>query len=634
MSSRIRILLPLIAGLILTLGCSSKSAASTTTEEIPQVTISGTIKFTRVPTIKSTTGIPLGLETDSTKFLLDQPARGVSVRVYQYVTETEVDGSLKKFFKLSGLGVTGSDGKYTLIVNRDKPIMIEVVSSFTPSQSGQNPINIIADPNGMTSAINNNQRLRYVLRKAVDGTGATSTNVAPTSTITSAASTVDFSVGVNDKWLLSDVSYDTGTNIAPRISNASLESTGTGSRILGIIDNIYNFLNVYNTSASFDTLDLHYFLGRREPRGTYVDYDRSAYPLSGSTNTAYDFQTGKLHYFGSIGGSSANDDAWDDALIYGLLARNNLYVQIYFGSLFLKDIPPLMPTFNENPQINNVHPMLAFIQGQSDVLVASLLKSPFLADTFSGTASVRDIRDLSLLSSLNKSIYSASTIAALGWGILLQSNSITAPGTPTTWATIDLTKTGRYFGIVIPANIVDTPNIYNHLARLQETKAVAEPVDLKAIFTDTFLTSYLAPFNIVWPRPVTPNPLYTFVYDWDLLSTFAKTPIPLSMDNAILLSGKYPNATSGELAYARFSLTADSAFNLSVSSSASIPNGSVSIYFVDAGYTYVYNSASTPTRIVLKGNSSPYRHTIIVRVNSPLVKINNTNLTITLTPTN
>ena len=622
------------------LGCSKGSSSSSNTTPTPTTTVNGTVTFTRIPLVKDASGVPTGLETDSTKYLTGQLARNVNVRAYQYITETPSTGSPFSYWKLISNTYTDSSGKYGFSLPQDKPLMIQLGSEFIKGAS--DPINLIADPNGIQSTVPAPKRLRYVLRKAVDGTPATSTNLLPSSTATTTTATVDFTVGLSDKWILSDISADTSTGIAAGLSSSTMEAVGSGSRILGILDSIYKVEYLYSSSVSSEVLDLHYLSGRREVRGSYVDYNRNGYPTASTgNNSAFNASTGRLHYFGSLGGSVSNDDAWDESIIMGLVARNMMFSYLSWGTNFMKGLTPVMPTLAETNTLTHLHPMLAYLQGQADLMIASALSSPFLSDTYLGGLTIRDIRNLGGLSSADKSPYSAPVITALGWEILLKANAITSPGSSTDWAKLDPAKTLKYFVTSFDALSQDCPNIYRQVARLQETKTAADPVDLASLFTDTALTPLLAPFNITWPRPVVNSiPVVRYVQDYSALTYVFGAPttlpsIAFTMANANLLNGFYPNASEGEMALGRMALSVDTAYYLTVNASVSLPAGSISLDIPTAGYQYLYPGTTNPTRIVLRGNaSSPVIHNFLFRVNSALTVLPPHTVTVTLTPTN
>jgi hypothetical protein len=630
----------LLAALLLT-GCSKGSSSdSDSTPPAPTTNISGTVTFTRIPLLKNASGVPTGLETDSEKYLTAQPARRVNVRAYQYTTETPATGASINYWKLISNTYTDLSGKYAFTLPQGKPLMVQLTSEFT--QGNVDPVNLIGDPNGIQSSIPAPKRLRYTLRKAVDGTPATSTNLLPSSSPTTTTATVDFTVGLSDKWILSDVSTDPSTGIASGLSSSTMEAVGSGSRILAILDSIYKVENLYSSSVSSEVLDLHYLPGRREARGSYVDYNQNNYPIASTgNNSAFNASTGRLHYFGTLGGSVSNDDAWDESVIMGLVARNMMFSYMALGTNFMKGITPVMPTLPETLTLTHLHPMLAYLQGHADLMIASTLTSPYFSDTFLGGITVRDIRNIGGLSSNERSPYSAPVITALGWEILLKGNSITSPGSPSDWAKLDSIKTLKYFFTSFDSLSQDCPNIYRQLSRLQEVKTAADSVDLASIFTDSALTSLLGPFNIVWPRPVINTiPVIRFVQDYSSINYIFGTPttlpsISFTMANAQSLSGIYPNASEGEIALGRLALSKDTAYFLTVNSSIALPSGSITLDIPTAGYKYTYPGTTNPTRIVLRGNSAnAVIHTFSFRINSPLTTLPAHTVTVTLTPTN
>ncbi len=621
------------------LGCSKQADSTPATPQATTV-VSGTVTFTRIQLLKNAAGVPTGLEIDSTKYLTAQLARNVNVRAYQYMTETPTVGSPSSYWKLISNTYTDSTGKYAFSLPQDKPLMIQLASEFI--LGSVDPINIIADPNGIQSTVPAPKRLRYTINKAVDGTLATSTLPLPSATTKATTATVDFSVGLSDKWILSDISADASTGIASGLAASSMEMTGSGSRILAILDSIYKVEYLFGVGTSSETLDLHYFRGRRELRGTFVDYNQSQYPVSSTgNNSAYDVKTGRLHVFGSIGGSESNDDAWDESVIMGIVTRNMMWSNMTAGTRLMKGIYPVMPTLTEAPTLTHLHPMLAYLQGQSELMVAQALASPYFSDSSSGGITVRDIRNIGGLSSADKSPYSAPVITALGWEILLKANSITSPGNVADWTKLDILKTQKYFTTVYDVLLKDCPNIYTQLSRLKEAKLLNDSIDLAAIFTDSVLTNLLSPFNIVWPRPLVNSiPVTNFVLDFSSLNYVFGSPtvlpiISFTMVNAKTLSGVYPNASESEMTLGRMALPVDTAYYLTITPSISLPPGSISLDIPTAGYKYIYPGTTNPIRIVLLGNASnPILHSFIFRINSPLTALPAHTVTVTLTPTN
>jgi len=625
---------------LLFISCSKKSDSEPT---VPAAitSVTGSVTFTRIPLLKNTLGVPIGLESNSANFVTGVPARGINVRAYQYVTETPDVGSPFSYWKLTANTQTNNEGKYSFSVPQGRLIMVQLASEFmySGSSGAQDPINLIADPNGIQSTIPTSKRLRYVMRKALDGTQATLTNLTPSSSSNSSNVTVDFTVGLTDKWILSDISTNPNSGIASGLSSANIEMNGSGSRILAILDTVHKFKDIYKYIDSFEILDLHYSPGRRETRGSYVDYDRANYPkTSTGNNTAYDFDTGRLHYFGSLGGSTSNDDAWDESIIMGLIARNSNFGYIQSATPLISNILPVMPTLSEALTLTDLHPMLAHIQAQSELMVASVLKTPYFYDIFSGGISIRDIRNIAALSPSERGPYSAPSMTALGWEVILKANSITSPGSPTDWDKIDYLKSLKYLSTSFDSTSLDCPNIYRQLARLQEAKTASDTVDLASIFPDTVLTPFLQPFNITWPRPsVNSIPVIPFVRDYNASSyvfgtTTVLPPLTFSMQSAQTLNGFYPNASSSEIILARLSVSVDTAYYLNVTPSITLPPGSLTLDIPTAGYKFTFPSPGNPSRIVLRGSTGI--HVFIYRINSPLSKLPAHTVTVTLTPTN
>lgn len=575
-----------------------KSSPSTPAASVETVTVSGTVTYTRVPLAKSAAGVPLGLETDSAKFE-SKPARGVQVRFYKSVEETAADGTKVTVWQLAASDTfTDPLGKFTTSVPKDVPVFVEVVSRVGTA------VRLIADPGGMNSSLNQADRPVYLLRKGLDGSSST-TNPTP-ATKASANVTVDFSVGVQDKWWL-------GVTHPSLVSSATLEAQGTGSRVLGILDSIYSFQSLYGRvlpGSAGDTLDLHYRPGLSELRGTYVEYDRSRFPQ------AFDSFTNSRHYFGSVRGASANDDAWDEAQLFLLLGRNNQ------AFLWSSALPPV------GQGLTHLAPDLALAEGLARTMAANLLKSPYLADTAGAGATVLDIRDRSGLSPDQIGPYSAPNLGALGWELLLAANSIASPGTAETWANLNSSAMVRFFAVVLPKStsdstkVVDTYSIYGQLKRLQESQATGEPVNLSSIFTDAALTPLVAPYGLTWPRPTTGEHA-TYLLDWGTDPNSQATALPsisLSMARAAQVFGSYPNASEREVAYAQFYLTKDSAYNVQVlTQPAILPAGvAVEVYFPGLARTLTFTGGDAPTRLVFAGNSTtPVSQMVRVRVLSP-----------------
>lgn len=627
-----------LLGLGLGLACKGHSGG---TEAATTFNLAGTVKYTRIPLAKDANGVPTGL-VDSTVAanLQTLPARGVLVRAYQRNDQTLADGSTATVWVVVKATFTDSNGVYAMVLPISKPLMIEVMSSFDGGNGHQ--VNVVGDPAGINSTLPASDRVRYGIRKALDGT-APAGNPVPASMPTG-DSILDFNVGLTDKWWLVNPTYDPNSQVAPLAASAVDETTlpgrtiGTGSRILAIGDSVASFLAAYGNATPGQSVDLHYAPGVSESRGSFIEYDPSVYPLSAVLNpNTYSFTR---RYFGSIQGG-ANDDAWDEGVIFPLLARNLLY-GIVAGRTFGMAGEPLYPQAALLPDLS---PDQALIEGLADTMAANLLHSPYLADTQGTTlaAPVTDIRDLSAYTAAQLSPDSAPAIRAMAWELILKANSLPSPGTATDWAKINTAAMARFFSAG-PAYPTATPsyeseplNIFKQLGRLQETKLSAEPVDLAAVFTDGTLTPLLSPFGIPWPRPAT-GAYAAFAANWGADPNSATTALPpflLSMANAVQVRGAYPNNTNGEVAYAGFTLSADRAYTLTVTASPALASTAalelVMPAYQSAPITFAGSGGSQ--RLVLSGNSTtPVFQPVRLRMISPTAVQPDTTVTISLVP--
>lgn len=640
-----------MAFLALALGCGGSKSSSSSTAATT-ATISGTVTYARVPLAKDANGVPTGLVDETVAANLQTlPARGVQVRVCQQMEQTNPDGSKTTVWIVGGIALTDANGHYTLSVTKDRLTMVEVQSSF--DGGGGVRVNVIGEPGGIQSlapATVLDRRL-YALRKAVDGT-APAGQSAPSAAFTADA-TVDFSVGLKDAWWLVDPLYNqtTGDIPAALITGATLETDqpgrtagmGSGSRILGIGDTLATHVATYGNGTTGTTLDLHYWPGRSEPRGTYVEYDLAAPLYSAAQN--FDAYKNQFHRFGSIRGDASNDDAWDEGVLLPLFARNALYLS-NLSRTFAMATNPLYPVASS---LTHLCPDLARLEGLADAMAASLLKSPYLADT-RGTALVgpaaTDIRDLSDLTASDISLYSARAIRALGWAVVLRANGITSPGTVTDWNKISPLASARFFqapsgwtngATDTTARDIEPLNIYSQLKRLQETKATAEPVDLAAIFTDATLTPLVAPFGLTWPR-LTTGPESVFMVDWgaDPNSAIkAIAPVPFSMAAAVQVDGAYPNASPGEVTYAGFTLSADKRYILSTTITPPLGTGAaveLDLPLASRIFLFTGPGGSTDPVVIPMNGTAPFFHPVRLRLKSPNALQPDCTVTVAFTP--
>lgn len=586
----------LVSSLSVVMGCGGKSQQSAVAAA--KVTISGQITFTRIPLVLDSNGVPTGLETDPTKFLT-QPAPGVAVRFLRATDEVMPDGSIVTLWNpiLTLNQSTDTDGHYSGQVVKGDRIFVEVLSRL---QTAGSPVRIVADPAGMYSSVPQADRTVYALRKGPDGNSASNLPGSMASTDT----TVNFVVGLNDKWWITQEDPS-------KLGEAVLEETGTGSRILGIAQTIMKFSNTYGSPTPSSPVDLHYHRGVSESRGTFIEYNRDLTPLSfnGSSNSR--------HFFGSVRGSLLNDDAFDEGVLLPMVARNFLLSYRTTGFFPLE------------ANLTNLTPDMALLEGLAPAMAASILKSPYLADTSSTGVTRIDIRDVSSLAVADKSPFSGPLISALAWEIGLKANGVTSPGTPTDWAKLDPLAIQRFYIPQVATDATsgfptDIVSLYSQIARLKEGKIATETVDLAAIFTDASLTPLLQPFSIAWPRPTT-GPFASFLTSWGLnpnSSSTPFTPFAFTMAKAEQVRGTFPNVSAGEVVNSIFSLSKDTAYNLYVTTIPPLPSGAQVEIQMDGSTLYVFGSGSAPVRITLFGDSTTaVMHSVRVRVLSPTVRI-------------
>ncbi|WP_243323838.1 hypothetical protein [Geothrix sp. SG200] len=607
------------------LACGGKKSGDTAAAATT-ITVSGTVTYSRVPLATDANGVPTGL-VDSTVAanLKSMPARYAKIRVYQRNDQLNPDGVTKStsWILVSSKDdstYTDANGAYAVTVAKDKPLMVELLSSF---DGGGTPVNLIGDPAGINSTVPQSTRLRYAMRKAVDGT-APSGDPTP-SALPAGNSVVDFTVGLSDAWWLVDPTLISGYLMGPEGAHPILETslsgrtTGTGSRVLAIGDTVASYRNTFGTATPGGVLDLHYAPGVSEPRGSFVEFDHSVYPL------AFDYLRQTFHYFGSIQGGPTNDDAWDEGVILPLIARGALYAS---GSGRTFSIPRA-PLFPVGAALADLSPDMARIEGLAGAMAADVLKSPYLADT-QGTglaAPAVDIRDLSTLTSAQLTPYAAPALRALAWEIILKANSLTSPGTSTDWAKIDPLAAARLFlapGRTNSDGLRDSEplNIYSQVARLKESKTAAEPVDLAAIFTDSTLGALTTPFGMPWPRPTT-GPLASFVVNWGTDPNALTTPLApftLSMAKAVQVGGSYPNQSEGEVFYSGFNLSADRRYVIGVSISPALAAGSevdLDLPYIDRSFAFTGAGGTTDVVTLPAYRTPPAYHPVRVRLKSP-----------------
>jgi len=601
------------------LACGGKNDSSES-EDAAYVKVTGTVTYTRRPLAVSVDGIPTGLETDTAKFV-DLPLRGVAVRAFQAKQQTDASGNPVTVWKLVNSTNTTAEGKYSLSITPGEPTFVEVVSSINPA-NGSSVRVFAASISDLTPL---SERPFYLLRKAADGTSPAG-DQTPAST-PSADATVDFAIGLTQSWWIGPTSNTitkASTTGVPSVSTWTppciAEAAGTGSRVVAILDTAYT-LGTLGDPTPGRTLALHYNVASADAGSSFIEYDLEAYPPAKTSNT----------YFGYVRATAANDDAWDEGVLLPLLARNYLYSQ---GFTALAPTTPLV----DRSDLQDLRPEMALMEGFSQAIAATLLKSPYLADTSAGGVSFRDVR---LTTGLGNDAYSAANLAAIAWKLNLHasgtlSGSVVTPvvDTPEGWKNLSQTALWRFFGIVSPKDATtshptDVGSIYSQIARLQEAKGSSDTVDLVAFFPDATLTSLLGPFNITWPRPTStaslPDPLVPdagYLADWGADPNSLTKPLPtfaLSMSVAHRNGlNQYPNFSKSEVYRARFTLSGERIYLLSVLTPSGIPTGA-QVQVVLGGKVYLFDATTDPIRLpALAGDStSPTYHAIQVRLVSP-----------------
>jgi len=609
--------------LFLGLGCGGSKNTNNDTSSA-YATVSGTVTYTRVPLLTSdATGIPLGLETNSANFK-SLPLRGVYVRAFQAKVEPDGSNNTVVVWKVVGSATTTVEGKYSISVPRGERTFLEVLSSAVPASGAG--VRILA--NDISSGIALADRSYYAVRKGVDGSSPTGEQT-PGTEITGAA-TVDFSIDPTLAWwlapLTSSITQTTTPGSSPVTSwvpSATRETVGTGSRVAAIMDSAYTFGSTFGDPTPGSALYIHYNPASADLRPSYVEYDRTVFPSS--------FDGSSLNFFAFLRGGSTNDDAWDEGVLFPIFARNWLVTQRYTSLL------PTDPLIGRS-DLQDLRPDMAITEGFSQAIAAVLLKSPFLADTSAGAPTYRDIRDTS---GLGTDAYSAANIAAISWKFNLHASGAISSGvvtpiadTPAGWPSLSQVALKRFFTIVLPKDTTsgyatDIASIYGQTARLRESLSATDTVDLASFFSDATLTTLLAPFNITWPRPTStatlPDPLVPeagFMANWGANPNSLTAGIPtftLSMADAHKNRlNLFPNFSKREVYNARFTLSGDKIYLLSIQTPSGIPAGA-EVQVVLGGKIYLFGPGTAPILLpYLPGNSTtPTNQNIQIRLLSP-----------------
>jgi hypothetical protein len=596
-----------VVGLLgLGLGCHHKGA------EVPTYSVTGTITYKRIPLNNDSSGVPTGLQTDPTQFQT-LPARGVEVRAYQAVTEQDAYGNTTTAWILASSTTTDIYGDYAFSnLTQNLPTFIELDSI----ESSAGTVKLVADPAGVDSLVPEANRVIYAMRKGIDG--STSTTSATPGVAINWDATVNFSVGLTDTWLMVPINWN-----AQATSNFPYPPTlAAGSRVLAILDSVYQFAYYYGNPTPAKSLDLHYNPNVRNARGSFVEYDTAVYPLS-FDGTAY-------HYFGSIAGTvqvndvTYPDDAFYPGIIYPLLARNHLWAQ---GATVL------YPT---GQPLTSLTPAMAVIEGFPDAMAAALQASPYLPDpNLPARFPARDIRNTAALTLAQQTAYSAPNISALTWDLILTANFITPPGTALQWSTITPSYLDRLYVLVKPFVLVgkmyvssDVTSIYSQVATLENDQTANDATDLQLYFNDTNLPTLFSKFNMNWTTAAQ-LPQYTTPWGEDPNSLVSQIPtFTLSMKHAEKVRGVYPNQSYEEVFYSTFTASEDHVYSIGVKTVPPLPDGATLEVTLDpsaiATNVYLYGGSNPATNLVtVTGNyrdlTNPAWHYMQVRLVSPQV---------------
>ena len=677
-----------------TLGCGGKKGGGSSTSATAY-SISGKVTYDRIPLVRDAAGLPVGLQTDPSKYELNKPARGIRVVLYKKLDVVDAAGVTQTFYQQADALGTAADGSYTFqAVEGGGSYMVEVQGAVLIGTSPAQTFNLVAEPDGLASTKPVINRLHYCLRKALDGTLPPTTpgaNLVATSTLNGDTTGVDFHIGVNDTWYLADTSLDrSGSNgvaafarsYSPAVGTAGgyahagdRESTPTGSRVPAILDALYE-VGTYSTLSALNvtpdgagsTVDLHYRRGHSEPGGTYLAWDRTQYPeaqiydpVSGTlrptgVNAGYDPQSGAYRYFGTIRGDEAvNDDAWDMAPVMLLAARAYFFNQIsgftWYRQPGFTSPNRLLPL--QTP-LADLDPQLALMEGFPEALVAVLQKSPYLADTTAGGVTITDIRDLSGIPAATRKVTSAAFMRPLAWEIALKASGLPSPGTAADWANLKPAALFYFFSLGTPSGFPDTPSLYQQLSNLQTVTTSTTFPDVSGIFTNAAIQDLLAnklgvPANAIpWPRPATGDQS-AFVANWGDTPNSTTTALPaitLSMAGATPVGGVYPNTSSREVGWAQFTITQNRIYDLGVTlTSGGVPvtltNGQVEIAIQGIATPdgqsediwTVSSSTTAPFRLAAKAtNGTSTTYHVRVRMLSPTTLQPDTTVSLTFVP--
>ena len=635
------------------------------------VQVTGYVTFQRVPMLyDGTTGQPTGLGAGS----ITTPARGVVVRAFQLTSDVGQDGVTRQTWHLAASTVTDLNGYYAFngAVLSGYSTFLEVDSIYQEAAGNQSTFEVIADPNGIGSALPQPKRPIYAYRLDSFGNPIPDPTTATPPAQIAVNTIVNFALTDQEPWVATVPNWYVPGVDPNHYQAPPTETVNLGSKVLGILDSAYVFAYYYGDPTPSlvhgGAFDLHYHPGRTEsPRRSFVVYDRSLTPL------AYDGS--QLHYFGtlagggSVAGVPAADDAWDQGVIFPMLARNFLFGQ---GKT------ALFPTGPDGP--DSEAPDLAVVDGLGDAMAATLLTTPWLTDTSSTAATVPPLaRDIRVIPA-QPGIGSPATLAAAAWQLTLKANGFTTAGNYPAWQAglINPSVMLRFFTLIQPYTVYtethgtvaapqDICSFYAQAGRLQEAERPGEAVNLQAIFYDQNLGPWLLPYGILWPQ----TPGVTLATDWDGTTSDPNLPGPLlatlpsftlSMANAgqvpnpqIATPGLvFPNSSQGEVAFAKLAGTLDLHLRMSLAavtagtpSTPGLPPGSTIEVVVDGTadaksvpaylqpQTFLFTPGSLgPVDFTLRGNPAdfynPLWHWVRIRMISPATRQPDVQITVSL----
>jgi hypothetical protein len=633
----------------LSLGCGGKSH-----EPAGYARVEGTVTYTRLPVVYDpATGSPTGLGATGTVM----PARGAVVKLFQWFNDVDQTGALTPAWRLAGTTFTDSSGAYAFsgAAKSGYPTMVELESVYQQDTGHGAQVKVIADPGGIRSATPEPNRPIYVVRKDPAGNVFTNTDALANPAavgVLPGDSRIDFALGNGsgdiDTWAVTVPDwYASGSQ---PVRQAGVQALG--SRVLAILDTAWVFAYWYGDPTPASTkggvLDLHYYPGVTEsPRRSYVVYDPTLLAA-----TAYD-GTGKLHYFGTLAGGPAVDDAWDPGVLHALFARDYLAGQARTGLYpYGQDTRPALAP--------DLAPDLAVVEGLGDTMAATLIKTPFVTDLSAATGLVgRDIRVAS-----PQGIYSPANLAALAWRLTLTVHDIPvySDGTPADWALLDPTFLRRFFTVVYPTEDLatslsgtvtvrrDVASILGQIQVLYDNHT-EDPRNFSRYFNDLNLIPMLSTFGIDWPGTLLWTPVAA---NWGVDPSGAMAVVPLTLSPTLARQVPDPdvskaapgtvylNTSHGEVAYARLALTLDRNYRVSLATTpATLPTGVQVELVVDDNIQepILFSAAdSTAKSWYLKGYSTdisnPARHFVRIRLLSqdPALSATATQVGVNLTP--